>query len=69
MTHDSDHAGSHLTRKKPAWTYGEKMEGEVSVVGPAGSMAVWLSSTWHKPGRNDTDTARRGASATSAGAG
>ena len=37
------------------------MEGEVSVVGPAGSMAVWLSSTWHKPGRNDTDTARRGA--------
>ena len=37
------------------------MEGEVSVLGPAGSMAVWLSSTWHKPGRNDTNTVRRGA--------
>ena len=50
--------GSHLTRKKPAWKYGDT-ENEVAITGPAGSMAIWMSSTWHKPGANTTDQARR----------
>ena len=49
---------SHLSRKKPTWKRGE-VEDEVAVTGPAGSMAIWLSSTWHKPGANTTDHARR----------
>ena len=50
--------GSHKSRKKPPWQEGE-MEGEVTLTGPAGSMAIWLSSTWHRPGPNTTDDPRR----------
>ena len=49
---------SHLTRKKPVWNY-EGHEDEIIVTGPAGSMAVWLSSTWHRSGPNYTDKPRR----------
>ena len=49
---------SHHTRKKPAWTSGAH-EDEIIVTGPAGSMAIWLSSTWHRSGPNYTDKPRR----------
>ena len=50
--------GSHLSRKKPTWSGGE-MDGEVTLCGPAGSVAVWLSNTWHRSGPNTTDQPRR----------
>ena len=50
--------GSHKTQKKAPWIR-ESLDGEVVVTGPAGSMAIWLSSTWHRPGPNVTDQARR----------
>ncbi len=50
---------SHLTRRKPGWNSGGFEEEEIAITGPAGSMAIWLSSTWHKPGANVTDRARR----------
>jgi ectoine hydroxylase-related dioxygenase (phytanoyl-CoA dioxygenase family) len=28
--------------------------------GPAGSLAIWLSQTWHRHGENTTDAMRRG---------
>ena len=49
---------SHLLRKKPAWGYGSE-EGEVILTAPAGSMAMWLSQTWHRSGPNATDRPRR----------
>ena len=49
---------SHVTRKKPTWKSGD-MSQEVAITGPAGSMAIWQSSTWHKPGANTTDRPRR----------
>ncbi len=49
---------SHLLRKSPPWG-GDPLEGEVTLTAPAGSVAIWLSNTWHRSGRNDTDHARR----------
>jgi ectoine hydroxylase-related dioxygenase (phytanoyl-CoA dioxygenase family) len=49
---------SHLLRKKPTWGYHSE-EGEVILTAPAGSMAMWLSQTWHKSGPNTTDHPRR----------
>ena len=50
--------GSHLSRQKPRWSEGET-EGEVALTGPAGSVAMWLSNTWHRSGPNRTDQPRR----------
>lgn len=50
--------GSHLTRKKPKWSK-DKIEGEVILSAPAGSVAMWLSNTWHRSGPNFTDSPRR----------
>jgi ectoine hydroxylase-related dioxygenase (phytanoyl-CoA dioxygenase family) len=35
------------------------MEGEVALTAPAGSVAIWLSNTWHRSGPNTTDKPRR----------
>lgn len=51
--------GSHLTRAKPPHGNAE-IENEVVLEGPAGSLAIWLSQTWHRHGANITDTARTG---------
>jgi hypothetical protein len=51
--------GSHLTLRKPPRGRDE-IEGEVVLEGPAGSVAIWLSQTWHRHGENVTDAARRG---------
>lgn len=50
--------GSHRTRLKPRWEENES-EGEVVLAAPAGSVAVWLSNTWHRSGPNSTDHPRR----------
>ena len=50
--------GSHKRRRRPAWA-GGRMEDEVILTAPAGSMAVWLSNTWHRVGPNSTDYPRR----------
>ena len=50
--------GSHKSLKKPSWK-GGSIEGEETLTGPAGSVAIWLSSTWHRPGPNTTDHPRR----------
>ena len=50
---------SHKRRKKPTWAEGNQ-EDEVILTGPAGSVAVWLSNTWHRSGPNETDAPRRG---------
>lgn len=52
-------AGSHLTLKQPPRGKGE-METEVVLEAPAGSLAMWLSQTWHRHGANVTDQARTG---------
>ena len=49
---------SHLLRRKPAWGY-ESEEGEIILTAPAGSMAMWLSQTWHRSGPNSTENPRR----------
>ncbi|MFN8008793.1 MAG: phytanoyl-CoA dioxygenase family protein [Terriglobia bacterium] len=49
---------SHKRRKRPAWA-GGAMEDEVTLTAPAGSMAVWLSNTWHRVGPNSTNFPRR----------
>jgi len=51
-------AESHLTRRRPQWKRGSGT-GEVALCGPAGSIAVWLGSTWHRIGPNTTDRPRR----------
>jgi ectoine hydroxylase-related dioxygenase (phytanoyl-CoA dioxygenase family) len=51
--------GSHLTLRRPPRGHDE-LEGEVVLEGPAGSLAIWLSQTWHRHGENATDSARRG---------
>ena len=51
--------GSHLTLRRPPRGHDE-LEGEVVLEGPAGSLAIWLSQTWHRHGENATDAARRG---------
>ncbi|MBM84058.1 MAG: hypothetical protein CMJ78_26190 [Planctomycetaceae bacterium] len=50
--------GSHLSRRKPEWTEAG-LDGEVALTAPAGSVAIWLSNTWHRSGINRTDSARR----------
>ena len=49
---------SHLTRRKPNWKKGEQPT-ELALEGPAGSAAIWLGSTWHRAGPNQTDRPRR----------
>ena len=49
---------SHLFRKKPGWGYDSEQD-EIILTGPAGSMAMWLSQTWHRSGPNLTDNPRR----------
>ncbi len=49
---------SHLRRKRPVW--GEALgEEDVILTAPAGSVAIWLSNTWHRSGSNATDKLRR----------
>ena len=48
---------SHRTRRKPAW--GGDQENRTKLTGPAGSVAIWLSNTWHRSGPNATDNPRR----------
>ena len=50
--------GSHLWRKKPRWEEGQQEE-EVILEAPPGSLAVWLSNTWHRSGPNFTAGPRR----------
>ncbi len=49
---------SHKLRKSPPWTT-SSLEGEVTLTAPAGSVAIWLSNTWHRSGPNETDNPRR----------
>ena len=48
---------SHRTRRKPKW--GGQQETGTMLTGPAGSVAIWLSNTWHRSGPNATDNPRR----------
>ncbi len=50
--------GSHLWRRKPRWQEGQQ-EGEAILKAPPGSLAIWLSNTWHRSGPNSTDGPRR----------
>ena len=50
--------GSHRTLKKPPWGY-DPIAGEIALTAPAGSLALWLSHTWHRVGANVTDRPRR----------
>ncbi len=52
-------SGSHLTLKRPPKGR-ESMATEVVLEAPAGSLAIWLSQTWHRHGSNVTDHARTG---------
>ena len=52
--------GSHKTRRKPGWQkHGGRQVNEIALTGPAGSLALWLSNTWHRHGPNSTDHPRR----------
>lgn len=51
--------GSHLTLRKPP-SGRDLLEGETVLQGTAGSVAVWLSQTWHRHGANISDGARTG---------
>lgn len=50
--------GSHRLRKKSDWSY-DPLEGEATLTAPVGSMAVWISNTWHRSGPNSTTQSRR----------
>jgi ectoine hydroxylase-related dioxygenase (phytanoyl-CoA dioxygenase family) len=50
--------GSHRSRRKPQWGEGE-MADEMALSAPAGSVAMWLSNTWHRSGPNVTALPRR----------
>jgi ectoine hydroxylase-related dioxygenase (phytanoyl-CoA dioxygenase family) len=50
--------GSHKLRKSPPWG-SDPLEGEVTLTAPAGSVAIWLSNTWHRSGPNYTEAKRR----------
>ncbi len=52
-------AGSHLTLKQPPRGKGGH-EKEVILEAPAGSLAIWLSQSWHRHGANVTDRPRTG---------
>ncbi|MGS1006996.1 phytanoyl-CoA dioxygenase family protein [Achromobacter anxifer] len=49
---------SHKLRKSPPWGSGP-LDGEVTLTAPAGSVAIWLSNTWHRSGPNHTGRERR----------
>ena len=51
--------GSNHTQRKPPRGQ-EQLGNEVVLEGPAGSVAMWLSQTWHRHGANVTDGARCG---------
>jgi hypothetical protein len=51
--------GSNHTLCKPTRAQ-DKLPGECVLEGPAGSVAMWLSQTWHRHGANGTDGARNG---------
>lgn len=51
--------GSHLTLRKPPRGRGEVPDEQI-LEGPAGSVAIWLSQTWHRHGENMTEQMRRG---------
>jgi ectoine hydroxylase-related dioxygenase (phytanoyl-CoA dioxygenase family) len=51
--------GSHLTLRKPPKGH-DRQAGEVVLEGAAGSVALWLSQTWHRHGANVTETPRCG---------
>lgn len=50
--------GSHRSRRSPPWS-SEPLPDEVALTAPAGSVALWLSNTWHRSGPNSTDRPRR----------
>lgn len=52
-------AGSHLTLRTPPKGH-DTLEREVVLEAPAGSVAFWLSQTWHRHAANSTDATRRG---------
>jgi ectoine hydroxylase-related dioxygenase (phytanoyl-CoA dioxygenase family) len=52
-------SGSHLTLKQPPRGRGAQ-ETEVVLEAPAGSLAIWLSQSWHRHGANVTDRPRTG---------
>lgn len=49
---------SHKRRKSPTWSM-DSMDDEVALTAPAGSVAMWLSNTWHRSGANTTGKPRR----------
>ena len=49
--------GSHRSRRKPDRPH---RDDEVALTSPAGSVAVWLSQSWHRHGPNTSDAARPG---------
>jgi len=51
--------GSHRTQRKPPIGR-DPLADEVVLEGPAGSVAFWLSQTWHRHGANITDHPRTG---------
>ncbi len=51
--------GSHLSRARPPQGQ-PALDNEVVLEGPAGSLAIWLSQSWHRHGANQTDAARTG---------
>ena len=51
--------GSNHTQRKPPRGQ-EGLGNETVLEGPAGSVAMWLSQTWHRHGANVTDGARSG---------
>ena len=51
--------GSNHTQRKPPSGRTE-LENETVLEGPAGSIAMWLSQTWHRHGANVTDGVRNG---------
>jgi ectoine hydroxylase-related dioxygenase (phytanoyl-CoA dioxygenase family) len=51
--------GSNHTLRKPP-TGQTPLDNETVLEGPAGSVAIWLSQTWHRHGANVTDAARTG---------
>ena len=51
--------GSHRTRRKPEWSEDSVEENEIALTASAGSVAMWLSSTWHRSGPNRTEKPRR----------
>ena len=51
--------GSNHTQRKPPPGQAA-LDNETVLEGPAGSVAMWLSQTWHRHGANVTDAARAG---------